>query len=193
MYMKKCTVCKLEKSIEEFREAKGYKGGRHSQCKGCEADRLREWRKSNPDKTQAQWSRNNAKRKMNGDGYYNPDRKQEWSRRRRNSHLKKKYNITLLEWESVFEAQGHKCLTCHRSEGLLEGGGHVRMVTDHCHKTNRLRGIICNDCNRALGAVRDEPETLQNLIDYLMAAQEHGYVGPIASAEAVMPLVCKDR
>ena len=38
---------------------------------------------------------------------------------------------------------------------------------DHCHKTEKSRGVICNNCNTALGLLDDNKETLSNLIQYL--------------------------
>ena len=42
-----------------------------------------------------------------------------------------------------------------------------RMVFDHCHATERFRGWLCYGCNVALGHVKDNPETLRALADYL--------------------------
>jgi Recombination endonuclease VII len=50
------------------------------------------------------------------------------------------------------------CEICNRP-GIL--------CIDHCHKTNKLRGILCRKCNAALGGFEDNPNLLQNAITYL--------------------------
>jgi len=43
----------------------------------------------------------------------------------------------------------------------------TKLVVDHCHSTGKIRGLLCHNCNRALGLMQDNVETLQNAIDYL--------------------------
>lgn len=42
-----------------------------------------------------------------------------------------------------------------------------RLGQDHCHKTNKQRGFLCNNCNAGIGFLKDDPATLQKAIDYL--------------------------
>lgn len=46
-------------------------------------------------------------------------------------------------------------------------GATERLVLDHCHKTGKVRGVLCRACNLALGYVDDDPARLRALIDYL--------------------------
>ena len=57
----------------------------------------------------------------------------------------------------MIEEQGGTCAVC---------SGEAKHV-DHDHKTNRVRGVLCFNCNQALGNVRDNLEVLRGLIDYL--------------------------
>jgi hypothetical protein len=59
----------------------------------------------------------------------------------------RKYGITLVEWEAMFERQERTCAICRRAQ--TNGHG---WHTDHCHETGKVRGILCHDCNVALGA-----------------------------------------
>jgi hypothetical protein len=61
----------------------------------------------------------------------------------------------------MMTAQGGKCAGCTRA---------VALVVDHDHKNGVVRGLLCNQCNTALGLVRDDPGTLALLIDYLRKA-----------------------
>ena len=42
-----------------------------------------------------------------------------------------------------------------------------RLNIDHCHKTNKARGIICNECNRAIGYFNDDPERMERAAEYV--------------------------
>jgi hypothetical protein len=53
--------------------------------------------------------------------------------------------------------------------GLPEQGRNRVLSLDHCHKTNKFRGWICNRCNRTLGHVNDSPVLLRKLAEYLEA------------------------
>ena len=52
------------------------------------------------------------------------------------------------------------CQTC---------GNHItgKKCIDHCHTTKEVRGILCHNCNTALGLIKDNKQTLQNMLDYL--------------------------
>ena len=51
---------------------------------------------------------------------------------------------------------------------LCEGcGEQKKLVPDHDHTTNRLRGALCRDCNTALGLLKDNPFTLRTLASYI--------------------------
>jgi len=43
----------------------------------------------------------------------------------------------------------------------------TKKCIDHCHSTNKIRGVLCNNCNTALGLVGDNTQTLQSMIEYL--------------------------
>lgn len=70
--------------------------------------------------------------------------------RRRAKYLWDAFRITPQEWDRVFEHQGRVCAICKRG---LRPGAHWH--TDHHHKTGKVRGILCSQCNRALGKIED--------------------------------------
>lgn len=43
----------------------------------------------------------------------------------------------------------------------------MKLVVDHCHDTGKIRGLLCHNCNRALGLLKDSVHTLESAIDYL--------------------------
>ena len=54
----------------------------------------------------------------------------------------------------------------------------VKLNVDHCHITNKVRGLLCHDCNRALGLLKDNTSILSSAINYL---QESATTIPIGS------------
>ena len=74
-----------------------------------------------------------------------------------------------LEAQSAWRAtQDDRCEVCWRELG--EGKSGVAVVIDHDHTTGLVRGLICKQCNAALGRVRDDPEVLRRLVKYLSLA-----------------------
>jgi len=80
----------------------------------------------------------------------------DWNRRQR-------YGLELGEYDAMMEACGGRCEAC--------GGGPVNnfksLDVDHCHRTGLVRGLLCQNCNRALGHVDDSVGRLLALVDYL--------------------------
>ena len=72
------------------------------------------------------------------------------------------YGITGAQRDAMFVAQGSCCAVCKSKEHGGRGWN-----TDHDHATKQVRGILCHDCNLALGNVKDSVEILKSLIKYL--------------------------
>lgn len=77
--------------------------------------------------------------------------------------LLRKYGITLKQYNDMLEIQSGKCSVC----GELFSDKEQKLVVDHCHKTGRVRGLLCSRCNVALGFARDCPHVLRSLADYI--------------------------
>lgn len=73
-------------------------------------------------------------------------------------HLKRKYNLTLEEWEAFRKAQDNRCAICGRE---------TKLCVDHDHANGHIRGLLCYSCNFALGGFKDKPEILMKAIQYL--------------------------
>ena len=86
------------------------------------------------------------------------------------AYLKRNYNITLACYEKMHEEQGGLCKIC-QGEGFVMSAvknGHVnKLVVDHCHDSGEVRGLLCHNCNRALGLLKDDPAVLKRAIEYL--------------------------
>lgn len=75
--------------------------------------------------------------------------------------IKNRYKITREEYELLIK-NNSKCKICNR-----EWSEDVRKSIDHNHQTNRIRGLLCLNCNTLLGHAHDNIETLKNAIKYL--------------------------
>ncbi len=82
-------------------------------------------------------------------------------------HRYLKYNLTLEEADELLVKQDHKCPICKTP--LLE----TKRVIDHDHKTNKVRGILCNSCNLGLGLFKEDPKILESAINYLREKSGH--------------------
>ena len=83
---------------------------------------------------------------------------------RRKRDLWNKYQLTQEDWDGMYSKQQGLCALCLKS---LDG---IKVCVDHDHKTGRVRGLLCNDCNHGLGKFRDDPETLIRAANYLAAS-----------------------
>lgn len=75
------------------------------------------------------------------------------------------HGIREQDYEKMLAKQGGKCAICHQPP--VAGR---RLGIDHCHASNRIRGLLCDLCNRALGLFADNTANLQCAIDYLKTA-----------------------
>ena len=74
------------------------------------------------------------------------------------------YGVTPQQYADMLVAQGHRCAVCGNSEW---GGRHGVPHVDHCHATNKVRALLCDNCNQGLGRFKDRPDILRAAADYL--------------------------
>jgi hypothetical protein len=85
----------------------------------------------------------------------------------RKLYYKKRYGITLEEYNKMLEIQDHKCAICNITESEIKHGRNTYFAVDHCHNTGKVRGLLCYKCNSILGFINDNTEHLKNAIKYL--------------------------
>lgn len=84
------------------------------------------------------------------------------------AYLKRVYGITLLDYNTMFESQGGVCKICGDEGFLMDSERHkIKLVVDHNHITGAVRGLLCHNCNRALGLLQDNTDVLRSAINYL--------------------------
>lgn len=86
--------------------------------------------------------------------------------RKYKAFMKKRYGITYEEYEKLLKEQNNKCAICgsEDAQSIRTSG---KLFIDHCHTTNRVRGLLCSKCNYALGQFNDNVSLLQSAINYL--------------------------
>lgn len=89
---------------------------------------------------------------------FRKENKEEMRAYYRRWHLQNKYGLTIDQYRDILNQQDGKCGAC---------GSTHRLVIDHCHTTGTIRGILCDNCNKALGQVHDSTATLRGLIDWI--------------------------
>lgn len=84
------------------------------------------------------------------------------------------YGLVKEQFEVMKEAQNFKCAICG-GEGFIMNSKKThreKLVIDHDHKTGVVRGLLCHNCNRALGLFQDDVEIMQKAIQYLNKSRE---------------------
>lgn len=75
--------------------------------------------------------------------------------------LKSAYGMTQNDWADMFGRQGNACAVCGKTDTK-------RWAVDHDHKTGKVRAVLCLRCNILLGHAKENMQTLQSAIDYLL-------------------------
>ena len=84
-----------------------------------------------------------------------------------NNRLKTYYGINLEYYKKLLKQQNDRCAICYKHELVKQYGKLSKLSVDHCHKTNRVRGLLCKKCNSALGLFQDSPVLLSSAWQYL--------------------------
>lgn len=161
--MKRCRVCGELKPVDEFYLARGTRDGRRNDCKPCnlaaKAARNAADPASNRERAR-RWQQQNSERyRAKQQQYVDEGRKQAWNRK---SYLKRRYGLTLEQYDEMLAAQGGVCAIC-RKPRPEERTLHI----DHDHQTGKIRGLLCFRCNNALGDFDEEYELFVRAADYL--------------------------
>lgn len=135
---KPCTKCKKDKDYRDFYGNAYNKTGRQSHCIDCVLD--------------------------------GPMKSRKLTRRvKHERQLKHHFAMTIEEYDALFKKQDGVCAICKRPETKIDSrSGIVRNLSvDHCHITNRNRGLLCFACNTGIGSLQEDQEVLRTAIDYL--------------------------
>jgi hypothetical protein len=79
-------------------------------------------------------------------------------------HMKRSYGIDFAQYNDMLKKQNGACAICN---ALPPNNHKKRLSIDHCHTTGRVRGLLCDACNTALGLLKDNPDLMLKAISYL--------------------------
>ena len=78
------------------------------------------------------------------------------------------FGITELEYDFLLQLQDYCCAICTiHLESYKKQGYRNNFAVDHCHKTGKIRGLLCDGCNRGLGLFKENTVSLSKAIKYL--------------------------
>ena len=137
---KKCCKCKRELSEECFSKRHGkLEGQLYSRCKECRSYRNSE-----------KWKNDVNFRKQ-----------------RLSQNFQYRYGITKADFLNCLKNQNYKCIVCGRELDVTTVKKINSSNQDHDHRTNKLRGILCGNCNKLAGFAKDDIVILGKMIRYL--------------------------
>lgn len=91
------------------------------------------------------------------------------------SHINRlaRFGITPEQYEEMLDAQGRVCAICSRPEKVIDPrNGRIKaLAVDHDHDSGAVRGLLCQNCNKGIGNLGDDPERLMAAAAYLIAAR----------------------
>lgn len=82
-------------------------------------------------------------------------------------YYKRRYGVGLDWVENTLKTQGYVCAICERVGFKMRDCHYTGLNLDHCHDTGKPRGLLCHNCNRALGLFQDDPEIMKRAADYV--------------------------
>ncbi len=164
--IKKCSKCNEIKSLEDFFNNKSSFDGKHSTCRECRKIHYNKNREKILAGCKEYYKENSDKKKQ----YQNSYRKNKaeenpyWRTEKSHKEFARGLGIPFAELESWYEKQWMKqqaqCAICGEVFSDDE-------VIDHCHKTNKLRGLLCSTCNVGIGMLKDSSELCIKASKYL--------------------------
>lgn len=153
-----CGHCKKLKFITEFKKKINSSTGYTSICKPCCNSKERELVKTRLPKTKAEQARERYRKTQKYRDTF-------WA-----SHLKRKYNLSVTDYENLLRSQDYCCAICgtqeaHRNWQLISN--RVNLFVDHNHSTGKVRGMLCNKCNVGIAMFQEKPDVLLAAINYI--------------------------
>lgn len=140
---KNCACCKRRKPKGQFAINNQQKDGFSCYCKECQHNKSAIYRKKNRERVQASSRQCNLKRRL------------------------KKLGLTLSEYTDMLIKQKGRCAICGISDTKYKQGFDI----DHNHKTGKVRGLLCNQCNFLVGLSRESFLIINKLKQYLKKYQ----------------------
>ena len=151
MNTKSCLKCGVKKPFNEFWKCSKSKDGYAARCIKCKKEDHAKWERDNPDKAgegQRRWKTKH------------PEKYKEVTRR---GNLKRYNGMTIEDYDELYQKQKGCCPICKKHSTELGKVFHV----DHNHITGKVRGLLCNRCNVALGMLAENIDNAKMMVQYI--------------------------
>lgn len=163
--MRICYRCKKEKPLGDFAKCRKRADGLQVSCRACTSAYNREWYARNKDRrstTQKTWYQENKQRHSAAVAANKRANPEHYRKLSTDLARLKRYGLTKERFAEMLEQQAGACAIC---QARFSSEPHV----DHCHSTKVVRGLLCGQCNRALGLLKDDPARIRRAAQYLEA------------------------
>ena len=154
---KVCTKCKVLKDYSAFGKCAKTYDGLNAWCRECFSAQYYKNHEHNLLKSKRNYQKNKDKKKIY-DKQYNIINREKVSKRKKFQHLKARYNLSEDQYNQLIASQGGRCYICNDL---------TRLAVDHCHRTGKVRKLLCYPCNKGLGNFKENLDSMQNAIVYL--------------------------
>lgn len=148
-----CNQCKKTLPCTSFFKANSYARGYDYSCKECIRERKNAWKRES-------WAKHKDRYNKEKKDYY-----KKYPEKQRANNLKSHYGITLEQYDEMYKKQGGICAICGWVPTNV--GRYGKLCVDHSHVTNKLRGLLCHQCNLMIGIAKDKQDILLKGIEYL--------------------------
>lgn len=143
-----CTMCNEYKPWSEFWSSYG-------KCKPCNRKYSREYYLADHER---------LRQRMNNSYHERKEREPEaFKQTQRKRRLKELYGLSAEQYDAMLEAQGGLCAICNEPPSE----SHPRLAVDHNHSTGAVRSLLCNNCNSAVGLVKESAERAKRIAEYI--------------------------
>lgn len=169
---KRCPSCLATKAITDFYRNATY-------CKECSREHNKQWYARHGKKhDQEKNARPETKRRISTQRKIkrrvDPQFRSKEIRANRQQHLKKRFGLTLEQYDLMVKAQNGLCAICKLSNRRRVMERISALAVDHNHLTGQIRGLLCANCNSGLGLLQESIEVLYRAIEYLKKYDQLG-------------------
>lgn len=174
-----------EKNREELLKKQRVRNKRHyAEKPELYRAKTKAWKEANPQRyrelSQAHRDANREQYRARSRDWYHSN-KDRASAKGRKAKLAR-YGLTEEAYQAMLEQQDQSCAICREPNNLDR-----RMYVDHCHATGKVRGLLCQKCNAAIGMLKDSPTLLQRAMDYLRSNGSSGATSTTSSEPLSAP------
>lgn len=156
---KHCRTCNADKPLNDFYKNKSKPDGLCSNCKLCTSAYSRSDKgKASRDRFYAKHQVRRRQAASDWD-HANPGKIKAWKLRKRCA----KFGITTERYFALISAQEGRCAICRIDFSTRK----YAPAIDHCHKSGKVRGLLCLNCNSGIGKLREDVQILQKAIAYI--------------------------